>query len=86
MNEKKLTPMIQRELNRIRVAHPDVETVRRKYREADHAYRKADHAYRKAVGDGDGSTVSGDVIAHYYIIRQAYVLYAIDENISLKVG
>lgn len=79
MNEKKLTPMIQRELNRIRVAHPDVETVRRKYREAD-------HAYRKAVGDGDGSTVSGDVIAHYYIIRQAYVLYAIDENISLKVG
>lgn len=79
MTDKQLTAQIQRELNRIRVAQPDTETVRRKYREAD-------HAYRRAVGDGDGSSVSGDVIAHYYITRQAYMLYAIDENISLKVG
>lgn len=79
MSESYLKDKIHRELQRIRTAKPDSYTVRKKFAEAD-------GAYRHAVAEGDGSTVSGDVIAHYYITRQAYMLYAIDEGISLKVS
>jgi hypothetical protein len=79
MSESYLKDKIQRELRRIRVAKPDAYTVRKKFAEAD-------GAYRHAVAEGDGSSCSGDVITHYYITRQAYMLYAIDEGISLKVG
>lgn len=79
MSESYLKDKIHREVQRLKISKPDAYTVRKKFAEAD-------FAYRRAVTEGDGSPCSGDVIAHYYITRQAYMLYAIDEGISLKVG
>lgn len=70
---------IRRELRRIRENAPGSDTVRRKYREYHNKY--VEH-----VSEGRGGKENGDAIATYYINRQAYFYYAMEQGISLEVG
>ena len=77
--EEYATPMILRELARIRKAAPDEAATRRKWREANAHY--IEH-----VTEGRGDKPNGDAIMTNYIARQAYFLYAQKRGFSLEAS